>query len=112
MRRRYLAVAGILAILLGAGFGVGMMLPPSPGITKANFDRIEKGMMISDVEIILGRKANQISPAYGAESEPGYIGHYWVFSTGYLRVGVDECGENAGVINKYLSALPEPETLF
>src|SRR5437868_1296173 len=55
-RKRYLAVAGMLAILVGAGFGVGMMLPPAPGVTKANFDRIEIGMTGGDVEAILGER--------------------------------------------------------
>jgi hypothetical protein len=34
------------------------MLPPSPGVTRANFDRIEKGMTRAEVEEILGEKGD------------------------------------------------------
>src|SRR5262249_80363 len=61
-KQAYLAVAGLLAILVGAGLGVAMMVPPAPGVTKANFDRIEIGMKITDVEVILGKPATQLSP--------------------------------------------------
>lgn len=53
-KKRYIAVAGLLAILLGAGFGVAMMLSDGPGVTKASFDRIEKGMTLAEVEFIFG----------------------------------------------------------
>jgi hypothetical protein len=36
--------------------GVLAMLPPSPGVTKTNFDRIEKGMTRAEVEEIFGEK--------------------------------------------------------
>ena len=49
----------IAAIPLVAGavtLGVLAMLPPRPGVTKANFDRIEKGMTKAQVEEIFGRE--------------------------------------------------------
>ena len=34
------------------------MLPPGPGVTKANFDRIDLGMTRTDVDAILGRPSD------------------------------------------------------
>jgi hypothetical protein len=55
LRRRILLSAGLLAAIVGVALGVVMLLPPRPGVTKANFDRMEKGMPIADVQEILGR---------------------------------------------------------
>ena len=34
------------------------MMPPSPGVTKANFDRIKEGMTRAEVEEIFGGKGD------------------------------------------------------
>jgi hypothetical protein len=52
MKRHYLIAVGLLAcvcVLL-----VLKMLPAKPGVTKANFDRIEDGMTLAEVEDIFG----------------------------------------------------------
>jgi hypothetical protein len=54
-KRRYLISAAILAACVGIALGVLVMLPPQPGVTKANFDRIEKRMTRAEVEAIFGR---------------------------------------------------------
>ena len=54
-RRRYLGVAGMLAVLIGAGLGVTMLVADGPGVTKANFDRIHNGMTKDRVMEILGQ---------------------------------------------------------
>jgi hypothetical protein len=54
MKRRYLTVAGILAVCICLTLGVLAIMPPRPGVTKANFDRIEEGMTLPEVEAILG----------------------------------------------------------
>jgi hypothetical protein len=43
-----------LPLVIAMTLGVLAMLPPSPGVTKAHFDRIEKGMTLGQVEQILG----------------------------------------------------------
>jgi hypothetical protein len=58
-KRRYLIVAGILAGCVCAALGVVAMLPPQPGVTKANFDRVEEGMTLAEVEAILGERKRQ-----------------------------------------------------
>lgn len=54
MKKRHLITAGVMAACVGLVLGVLAMLPPSPGVTKANFDRIEIGMTMTEVEAILG----------------------------------------------------------
>ena len=58
MRKRVILAAGTMAGLVGVVLVVVAMLPPSPGVTRANFDRIEKGMTRAQVEAILGQKAD------------------------------------------------------
>ena len=52
-RRRTLLLASLIAASVCVGLAVLAMLPPRPGVTKANFDRIEVGMQIEEVECIL-----------------------------------------------------------
>jgi hypothetical protein len=48
-KKRLLLIA-LPLIVVAVTFGVLAMLPPRPGVTKANFDRIEKGMTQAEVE--------------------------------------------------------------
>jgi len=58
MSRRRLIILSIGAIaVVSIGLGILAVLPPQPGVTKANFDRIEKGMTLADVEAILGSES-------------------------------------------------------
>jgi hypothetical protein len=50
-------VAGTLAFLASAGLFGAVVIPGNrPGTTKANFDRIKKGMPRADMEAILGQR--------------------------------------------------------
>jgi hypothetical protein len=50
---RFLLIASLpLAIVVA--LGVLAMLPPGPGVTKANLDRIQQGMTLADVEELFG----------------------------------------------------------
>jgi hypothetical protein len=54
-KRRLLLIAAVpltIAVILG----VLAMLPPGSGVSKANIDRIEKGMTLAQVEEIFGEK--------------------------------------------------------
>jgi len=58
-RRRFIILSiGALAVVC-IGLGILAMLPPRPGVTKANFDRIEKGMTQSEVNDIFGKSASR-----------------------------------------------------
>ena len=54
MKKRLIVSAGMVASLASAALLVLWLLPARPAVTKANFDRIEIGMTLSDVEAILG----------------------------------------------------------
>jgi hypothetical protein len=53
-KRRCLISAAILAAGIGIVVAVVALLPPQAGVTKANFDRIEKGMTFTDVATLFG----------------------------------------------------------
>jgi hypothetical protein len=55
-KKRLLLIAAV-PLTIAVTLGVLALLPPSPGVTKANFDRIEKGMTLAEVEEIFGGKA-------------------------------------------------------
>ena len=59
-RKYYLAIAVLSLALACAGFATAQMQPARPGIAKANFDQIKKGMTKAAVEEILVR-VSQIS---------------------------------------------------
>jgi hypothetical protein len=55
---RWLAVAGIL-VCLGLALPFTLPTPPLvPGVTKANFCRIQEGMTKAEVEMLLGRQGS------------------------------------------------------
>jgi hypothetical protein len=57
MTKKRLLLIASLPLFIIVTLGVLAMLPPDdrPGVTKANFDRIEKGMTLDEVEGIFGR---------------------------------------------------------
>ena len=55
MTKKPLLLIASLPLTIAVTLGVLAMLPPRPGVTKANFDRIEKGMTLAEVEAILGK---------------------------------------------------------
>jgi hypothetical protein len=64
-KNRWLLLGLLLACIVGVVLVVLALLPPTPGITKENFDRIEVGMTRAEVEAILGGPANGWAPAWG-----------------------------------------------
>ena len=56
MTKKRLLLLAFLPLVIVVTLGVLAILPPSPGVTKANFDRIEKGMTKAEVEEIFGGK--------------------------------------------------------
>ena len=73
-KRRYLISAGLLAACVGLALGVLAMLPPRPGVTKANFDRIKNGMTLTELEAIFGGEPNQ----FVFSSKGTCIGRGWI----------------------------------
>ena len=56
MTKKRLVLIAAVPLTIAVALGVLAMLPPSPGVTKANFDRIETGMTLAEVEAIFERK--------------------------------------------------------
>ena len=56
-KKRLLQIAS-LPLTIVVILGVLTILPHRPGVTKANFDRIEKGMTRAEVVAIFGEKGN------------------------------------------------------
>jgi outer membrane protein assembly factor BamE (lipoprotein component of BamABCDE complex) len=56
-QKRLALIAAVSLAIAAVMVGVLVMLPPGPGVTKANFDRIEKGMTKAKVEEIFGLDA-------------------------------------------------------
>ena len=54
MRKRTFIVAALFASLASVGFVAALLMLNGPGVTKANFDRIEEGMTLQEVEQIFG----------------------------------------------------------
>jgi hypothetical protein len=54
-----------LAICGGVAVAIPTLQLPGPGVTKANFDRVEEGMDKEDVEAIFGRPGNRSGPFMG-----------------------------------------------
>jgi len=55
-KTRLLLIAS-LPVTIALTFGVLSILPPRPGVTRTNFDRIENGMTRAEAEEIFGEKA-------------------------------------------------------
>jgi hypothetical protein len=58
-KKRLLLFGGFLADCVCLPLGMVAMMPPSHGVTKANFDRIEVGMTAEEVVGILGPHATE-----------------------------------------------------
>lgn len=54
MKKRFLIAAAVVAAIACSILGVTAVLVPQPGVTKANFDRVEIGMTKDQVHQILG----------------------------------------------------------
>jgi hypothetical protein len=70
MTKKRMALLAVLPLTIAVILGLLAMMPPRPGVTKANFDRIRVGMTLAEVEAILG------------QSDLGEWGRLWLASDG------------------------------
>jgi hypothetical protein len=61
-KKRCLTFTGVSAACVCLALGVPAMLPPRPGVTKANFDRLPDGATLAEVTEVFGRVPDQDSP--------------------------------------------------
>ena len=64
MTKKRMALLAVLPFTVAVIIGVLAMLPPRPGITKANFDRIQDGMTLAEVERIFGPRTRDRDPVH------------------------------------------------
>lgn len=86
MKRRYLISALLFTACVGVALAVTAMLPPTPGVTKANLDRIEIGMTVDEVNAILG------PPEWHGETNNPNLCICWVGNDGRGSVYFDTSG--------------------
>ncbi len=79
-------IIGLATQAIAGGFAVviPMLQPPRPGVTKANFNRIELGMAYADVEAKLGkgswrftRTSRGYHEGYSWSADDGAGAHIW-----------------------------------
>jgi hypothetical protein len=76
MRKRLFMIAGILVSVAWIVYITLAILPPWPGVTKENFDRIRDGMTSDDVVAILGNSGMTDIP-FEWPNNPHMV-TYWV----------------------------------
>jgi hypothetical protein len=97
--KKRLVLISALPVIIVVALGVLAMIPPRPGVTKANFDRIEKGMTRAEVERIFGgpatepniavlkdvyRNREQVEAIFGREGQGTEWGRYWKADDGAI----------------------------
>jgi hypothetical protein len=97
-KRRYLISAAILAACVCIALGVLAMLPPRPGVTIANINRIEQGMSRAELASILGEPT-------------GVLGNGtldWQLADGTrLIIGIDRDKSGAMALNLSTETFPQ-----
>jgi hypothetical protein len=102
-KKWWIIAAATIAGCIGLVLGVLTLLPPRPGVTKENFDRIEVGMARAEVEALFGAPAIGW-PQFGTGSE-------WENeeSGDLAMIGFDE---NGLVAQTHWDAWPDHRTPF
>jgi ribosomal protein L16/L10AE len=75
-KRRLVLAGAALAICVAVVAGTIMMLPTRPGLSKANFDRVQMGKPRDEIERILGQPLGQV-----ARIDEGMIDVVWKLAT-------------------------------
>jgi hypothetical protein len=90
-RRRVLLWAGVLAVA-GLG-GVEQWAASLPGVSARNVDKITIGMTQDDVERLMGRSADLLSPVIWEPGANVARATRWVTDAGMVDVGYDAVGQ-------------------
>jgi hypothetical protein len=93
MKKRLIVSAGMLTLSAGAAFLVLWLHPARPAVTKANFDRVETGMTLGEVEAILGADKGslididiKLPVGHELETWGGEDGVAWIIFDEHIRV--------------------------
>jgi hypothetical protein len=80
-KKHLLLIAALLIAVITLALGLLAMMPPGPGVTKANFDRIKEGMTRAEVEEIFGGPAFK-SFEYSRVDRRFYSSRIWCENNG------------------------------
>jgi hypothetical protein len=94
-----------MGLCVGLALGVLSTIPRGPGVTKANFDRIEYGMKKAEVEEIFGNDG--VPMLLGGEEVKGE--RFWDGEDG---LGAHITFSNERVDGKFWCPDPEKETIL
>ena len=104
-KKRYLAVSGVLVGIVCLGALVLALLPHSPGVTKAKFDRIQEGMTPAEVETILGISFNggeDIAQLFQDRRQAGISSFFWRVDEGAMEIDfIDNRVSNKGWVDTF-----------
>jgi hypothetical protein len=71
-----------------------------PGVTKANFDRIQDNMTRREVENILGGSSHGQMAGGGSKSTPAQITHFWHGRAGQVSMTFDDRSDEGKIVRK------------
>ncbi len=106
MTKKRLALIAVLPLTVAVILGALAMLPPPPGVTKANFDRIQDGMTKAEVEEIFG--TGPASGWRGTEVE----GETWGWWEGEDEPGAEISFNDERVSRRLWFSDPKMETVL
>jgi hypothetical protein len=108
--KRLLLIASAIAAVVGVTLGVLALLPPRPGVTKENFDRIKEGMTRAEVEAIFGEPPNSRIWNIFEKGDGGLFEWDNAYSGDSARITLD--GEGRVVTREWLDGWPDDRTFF
>ena len=93
MTKKRLLLLASLPLTIVVILGVLAMLPPSPGVTKANFDCLQEGMTLAEVQKIFGEEGEWFGEITLWEIKAPWTGFVWLADDGSIAGirFVDDC---------------------
>ena len=88
-KKWWLATVLFFALAVGLVIAIPALMPPSPGVTYANYSRIEKGMTRAQLEAILGKPSADI-PLRNFDAPEGSV--FWLTTDDDVMIFFDEKG--------------------
>lgn len=115
LKKRWLAVLAGTPVCICLGLFLLALVPPEPGVTRANFDRVSMRMTRAEVEILFGGPPNSDAAErpgkhwifYVLCANPGHARELWLGDDGAAMIEFDE--EERVTVKEWLS---ERDTLF
>ena len=89
-KKWWFSIAALFALAVALVIAIPMLLPPTPGVTYANYSRLEKGMTRRQVEDLLGKPNGQALPWIAFEGSGRDENSHWHHEDDTLSIRFDE----------------------